>query len=94
MVSLDQWWVMGRYGMQVFKILSICNSYSELGKVYNTWPEMCLLFGNFHLLNRQNYYYFHHRDHHFHYQNQFELDSVIRAKMTFLAARKRTTLPV
>ena len=55
---------------------------------------ICLFFGHFHLHNHQNYYHFHHRNHHFHDQNQFELDSAIRTKMSFLAAEKRTTLPV
>ena len=35
--------------------------------------------------HHQNYYNFHHGNHHFHYQ--FELDSVIRAKM-FFGSRK------
>ena len=42
--------------------------------------------------DHQNYYYFHHRKHNFHYQNQFEFDFVLRAKMLFLAAGKKDHL--
>ena len=51
------------------------------------------VFGHIHHHNHQKYYYFHHRNHHFHYQNQFEFDSVIRAKMSFLAAEKGPPCP-
>ena len=39
------------------------------------------VFGKFHHHYHQNYYLFHHRNHHFNYQNQFELDSVIRTNL-------------
>ena len=45
---------------------------------YFKWA-LPVFFGHFHHHNHQDYYYFHHRNHHFYYQNQFELDSVIRA---------------
>ena len=37
--------------------------------------------------------YFHHRNHHFHYQNQFELDSAIRAIMSVWRPKKGPPCP-
>ena len=52
--------------------------------------ESFLVFDNFHHHVHQNYHHYHHSNNHFHYRDQFDIDSV----MSFLAAGKRTTLPM
>ena len=51
-----------------------------------------MVFHNFHHYNHQNDHQNHHSNPHYQYHNQFDLDSAIRAEMSFFGGQKKDHL--